>query len=255
MKASSIMSYLQGVVFKHTVLGLEAPKLSHPQIKSTLLGIKNHSGDSVCKEPVLIQQLIRMRQVISSKEPLLYLTWLASMLMFRCLLRVGQVVSSSHTIKRSDVKLTQFGLVLEVHSSKTHCTQDKPTVLPVSCTPRKRYCIVCLLKKFMSKCYRAPSEPLFSSSEILVFSYSMFMSQFRTLLRRAGISVNLTSHSLRYGGASSMSENGLPVLDIKARGRWKLACVLRYIRPSMKHDIQQDKLWTEKLLLVLVTCT
>lgn len=33
MKPSSIAAYLQGIVFKHIILGLEPPCLSHPHIK------------------------------------------------------------------------------------------------------------------------------------------------------------------------------------------------------------------------------
>lgn len=98
MKPSSIAAYLQGIVFRHVILGLEPPCLSHPHIKSTLSGVKNDVGvDSHQKEPILPQHLRRMSRYVDITDHSMLLTWIGCLLMFQCLLRVGQVVLSPHT--------------------------------------------------------------------------------------------------------------------------------------------------------------
>lgn len=65
MKPSSIIAYLQGLVFYHVVQGLEPPELSHPHIKSTLNGIKNKLGrHSTQKDPLFLSHLIRMKDYV-----------------------------------------------------------------------------------------------------------------------------------------------------------------------------------------------
>lgn len=58
--------------------------------------------------------------------------------MFRCLLRVGQVVMSSHTLTKDSVVFTDYGFKLYVHSSKTSSRNDPPVIIPVTVMPNKR---------------------------------------------------------------------------------------------------------------------
>lgn len=164
MKPSSIAAYLQGIVFRHVVLGLEPPCMSHPHIKSTLAGIKNDVGmESRQKDPILPQHLRLMSLNVDLSDHSVLLTLIGCLLMFRCLLRVGHVVLSPHTLSRDSVVFTDYGFKLYVHSSKTSSRNDPPSILPVTVMPNKRICVVYWLKKFLSKFPGSSSDPLFST--------------------------------------------------------------------------------------------
>lgn len=248
MKPSSIVAYLQGIVFKHVVLGLEPPSMSHPHIKSTLAGVKNDVGlDSCQKDPILPQHLRLMSLHVDTSDHIMMLTWMGCLLMFRCLLRVGQVMLSPHTLTKDAVIFTEYGFKLLVYSSKTSSRRDPPAVLPVSVMSNKRICVVYWLKKFLLKYPGFPNDPLFSTPVCRGLSYSTFSLKFNQLLLDASIKGNFSSHSLRRGGASCMSQSGMSVADVKARGRWRSSCVYKYIKTSEEYQVNRDVKWVKKM--------
>lgn len=235
-------------MFKHVVLGLDPPKLNDPQIKSTLSGVKNKYGStSKGKDPMFLFHLRAMAPYVDTHDHISLLTYIAAMLMFRCLLRVGQVVSSPHTLLRSSLQFTDYGMLVIIRSSKTTSGSDPPTQVPVARLKDKKMCIVTLLGRFLEKYPMPSSAPLFSTSRVPGLSYSAFSKKFRELIKLAGLVGNFASHSLRRGGATSMSEMGLSVPAIKKRGRWRSNCVNKYIVHSLTHDVKQDTRWASKL--------
>lgn len=230
MKPSSIASYLQGVVFVHNVLGMTPPKVSHPHLKATLGGINNdYPGLPDQKAPIFMHHIRRMRNFVVTTNHYSVQTWIGCLLMFRCLLRVGQVVDSPHTLTRDCVTFMDYGCAIEVRSSKSTSRYSPPILIPISRVPEEKDCVVYWLKKMYKMYLVVSSAPLFSSLRVPVLSYSMFTLKFKELLDVSGIRGNYSSHSLRRGGATSMSQSGVSVTDIKLRGRWKSACVNKYI--------------------------
>lgn len=248
MKPSSITAYLQGLVFYHVVNGLEPPDLSHPHIKATLEGVKNKLGrHSTQKDPLYISHIARMKNFVVKTDQPMWLTWVASLLMFRCLLRVGQVVKSPHMLRRRAVTFTEFGCILTLSSSKTLRCGEPPARIPINYMPSKEVCVVHYLRKLFRKFPAGPLAPLFSSKNCSSLSYSVFSSKLAYLLRASGCVGNFSSHSLRRGAATSMSELGFSITDIKNRGRWKSSCVNRYVKPSLSHAVTKDKKWASLL--------
>lgn len=167
MKPASITAYLQGLVFYHVVHGLEPPELSHPHIKSTLDGVKNKPGRrSTQKDPLYLSHLTRMKDYVVKTDQPMWLTWVASLLMFRCLLRVGHVVSSPHTLLRRAVEFTDFGCVLTLYSSKTQRSDDEPVKIPINSMSSKSVCVVHYLKMLFRKFPSSHLAPLFSSPPV-----------------------------------------------------------------------------------------
>lgn len=161
MKPASIQSYIQGIVFHHVLLGLVPPRLSDPQIKATMAGVKNVlGGESKGKDPLFFNHLCAMYPHVNFKCHQNFLTWMASVLMFRCLLRVGQVVASPHTLNRSAITFTDYGLLLSIESSKTKSKGTTPDLIPVNSMPDTHLCIVYLLQRLCLK-YPMPHRPHF----------------------------------------------------------------------------------------------
>lgn len=210
MKPSSIISYLQGIVFRHVLLGLIPPKLSDPQIKATLAGVKNKLGaEQKGKDPLFFNHLCSMYTHVDFKNHSNFLTWIASVLMFRCLLRVGHVVSSPHTLLRSSVTFTDYGFMLSIQSSKTKSKGTPPDYVPVNSMPGTHACIVYLLQRLLSKYPMPVGAPLFSTKLVPSLSYSSYSKNLRTLLAKAGIVGDYSSHSFRRGGGDLYVRVGL----------------------------------------------
>lgn len=248
MKISSIKTYIQGVMFVHKVLGLEPPSVSHPHVKTTLSGIDNLLGSEPSqKDPIFLHHLSNMRIHVDPFNHEMILTWIASLLMFRCLLRVGQVVKSPHSLRRCAVEFTDFGFVLSIVSSKTSSARKPPVIIPVNKMSNNRSCIVYWLKKMFDMFPMSDACFLFSSKKVECLTYNNFSKEFEKLLKLSGIVGNYASHSLRRGGATSMSQVGIGVSEIKRRGRWRSACVNHYIKPSMLHCISTDQKWVKSL--------
>lgn len=248
MKPTSIVSYVQGIIFHHVLLGLVPPKVSDPQIKATLAGVKNKLGsEPKGKDPLFFSHLCSMYPHVDFKDHKNFLTWMASVLMFRCLLRVGQVVASPHTLLRSAVVFTEYGFLLTINSSKTKSKGTSPDYIPVNSMSGTHVCIVYLLRRLFTKFPMPENAPLFSTSCSPNLSYSTYSKQLKVLIAKAGISGDFSSHSFRRGGATCMSELGFTVADIKRRGRWKSSCVNRYITHSLKHVIRNDNRWAKML--------
>lgn len=248
MKYLSIVSYLQGIIFKHVVLGLEPPKLSNPHVKSTLSGVKNFFGDeTVHKDPLYLNHLLSMYPFVKISNHSMFLSWLSSIFMFRCLLRVGQVVLSPHTLRRDAVEFTDYGFLLRVRSSKTTSKYAPPALVPVNRMPGSKVCAVYWLHQLFKNFPMPLSAPLFSTPKVPSLSYSVFSKHLNSLISKIGLVGNYASHSLRRGGATSMAELGFGVADIKKRGRWKSSCVNRYICQSISHDIKCDQRWVNNL--------
>ena len=58
---------------------------------------------------------------------------------------------------------------------------------------------------------------------------------------KADVNEHFASHSLQRGGATFMSMIDCPVPQIKARGRWRLDCIYRYIKPQIEAIVKADK--------------
>ena len=242
LKFSSVKAYYQAVIFNHVCAGLEPVRMSNPVLKATLKGIeKSKSGDSKGKDPILPHHLKRLMSLGNFNVELEMIVCTAALFMFRTLLRVSNIVHSSHTLRRGDVVFGHEGCFVRVRSSKTTSKRDSATIMPVLFSSDKSICSATWLAA-MCKKFNNPKEAfLFSSPNIPVLTYSMFSRKFKELTIRAGLQGDFASHSLRRGGATFMSILERPVDQIKARGLWKSDCVFRYIAPPLSAKISNEK--------------
>lgn len=233
MKQSSVITYYQAVRFFAKLFQLDTPLLSHPHLKAVLNGVLNNPGSaSVPKAAFLVEDLRRLNAVICIKLDIHLLVWSAVLLMFRTLLRVSHVVDSPHCIKRGDVEKFDWGLIISIHSSKTRRFTSSPVRLPVVKGKVFQYCPVFWVSHLLENHSMGLSDPLFSTKKLPKLSYSLFSRTFKLLCSAAGLKRDYSSHSLRRGGATFMSNSGISVSEVKDRGGWASDVVYRYISPS-----------------------
>lgn len=241
MRHASVVTYYQAVLYGHCLEGLEAPSMSTPMLKDILRGLLNQpDGPSVPKDPLRPADLKKLFDVLPLHSDIHLLVWVALLVMFRALLRVSHIVKSPHTLTRADVKFYKWGLTLHVKSAKNFRHSPSGAVIPIVCSPSPDLCPVFWLRSLFSKFPKSPSAPLFSSKKWLYVSYSKFTAVFKELCKKAELSGNFGTHSLRRGGASALAELGVPISDIKYRGLWSSDCVNRYLHPTVNHLVATD---------------
>lgn len=114
---SSIITYLQAVVFYHKVNGYDPPSSSSPVMKLTMEGIKRTGKRSSRKrDPVRVSHLKRMYSSLNLKSDHDLLFWGMCLFLFRTLLRVSHVVESNHTVLVNDVKFKNWGMLIKYTS-------------------------------------------------------------------------------------------------------------------------------------------
>ena len=134
MVYSSICNYLHAVVYFHNLSGIKPPCLSAAELRTTLLGIKRRSRHNVnVKSPVYPRHLLSMFTAVQSKHELM--VYVASLLLFRCLLRVSHVTRSPHELKWSDVTFHGWGITVHVTSSKTNQLAHTRVISPCLRSP------------------------------------------------------------------------------------------------------------------------
>ena len=72
-------------------------------------------------------------------------------------------------------------------------------------------------------------------------TYGVFQQGLKAIARAARVSVeNLSSHSLRRGGATYLAALGVPLEEIKKRGDWASWTVLLYLSDPLEVRREKD---------------
>lgn len=88
---------------------------------------------------------------------------------------------------------------------------------------------------------------MFAVKPNVPMSYNMFSVTLERAISQAGVEANITSHSFRHGGASFLSELGLPLSKIKDRGGWKSNAVYCFLSDSL-----ESKWWVDRKVSTLI---
>lgn len=249
LKYSSICNYISAIWSMHDFAGVQPSAKGSFLVKCTLMGARRLLGDAVLSaEPLLPNDLCALYLHLSKTNSYDLVFWAAVCLMFRCLLRVGHVTKSDHTIQRSDVEFTKYGLCLTIRSSKTIQYHERELNIPVIASPGSLLCPVFWLKRYFSRVKVPPHAPLFiSPGSLSPLTYKSFSTRLKSVLAAAKLSGNYSSHSLRRGAATFLSRIGLPLHDIKTAGDWRSLSVLLYLSGDIKSRLIKDKTVAQNL--------
>lgn len=231
MSFSSVLTYVHGMPFMCHLLGLHAPDLMNPQIRLALNGVKRSCSRVPCvKDPIdlkLLKLIFKSVKVQSNK----WVTfWSACLLMFRCLLRISNIINSPHTLRVCDSKFTSWGCLVSIPSAK--CSKPGIVhVLSLASLEVHNLCAVYWLKKLIRCCNLSGNDYLFC-----LHPAGLNYHTFREMLAYSLQSVQnlrISSHSFRIGGATLLHNMALPLAMIKERGGWRSWSVLQYLREPL----------------------
>lgn len=236
MRASSIVTYLQALIFMARLKCYRFPDLSSARLYYLISGVKRAKiFKPFVRDPVLVSHLLKMYHGMSFRSLIDVQFWAACLLMFRALLRVSNIVGV-HALKCADVVFTSWGLLLYVNSSK--CSSELH-VIPIAAVNQVSLCPVFWTRLTLKN--RVSSAVIFSE-----LSYNIFRKKLKLLLSQCNISDHLSSHSFRSGGATCMAALGIPVLEIKERGGWKSDCIFKYIKEPLSYRVAKEQIFASR---------
>ena len=222
MAPSSIQNYLSALWAHHRLLDLPSHS-SDFKLLRTLRGIRRlgRPGRGSCI-PLSIDNLFSMHLELNTLLPLDLAFWSAITLAFRGLLRKSHYTYSRHTLRWRDVSIYPDHMVIRINSSKTDQFSSRGHRIVLNASPSSSLCPVFWIGELAR--VQNPKECDFlirvpGPHGLAPMNYRWFNYKLKSLASNIGLDpTNVSSHSLRHGGASHMSAQGSPLVDIRARG-------------------------------------
>lgn len=244
LAAKTIKTYLAGIRFHCLKKGMNIGLKNMEGLKTTIRGIRRCQGGSMGKpkrDPIKLAHLHNLRVVLRVTMPQDYNMIMAALTIgFFGLLRCSEFVAPSQyhfdpgvNLRRQDIHVDESGKFLEItiKGSKTDPFREGAIVtLPKL---KSRLCPINTMREYLVN-KRRGEGPLFqweNGSYLTRENIAQIFSKYFD-------DVNLNTHSLRIGGATLLSEHGVPEHIIQKIGRWKSDCFKKYVRLSTEH-IQQ----------------
>lgn len=220
---------------------------SNFDVHLTLKALHRILGDSAsAKDELFPSELLRIRARVNMDVPHELAVWTGILFLYRFLLRKGHVFTGEFDInllKRSEVQITNYGLLVTVNRSKTIQFSERKFVIPI-CYVGGPLCIATLLQEYMSQ-YSVPGDSRLLSrlidGRLETPSYKRAPLCLKRWGVQAGLKKELGMHSLRRGAATMMSMAGFALEDIKDRGDWRSTAVLRYLAYPLPRKIDIDQ--------------
>lgn len=253
-KYSTINNYLSAVCVLHKFYGHEVTFRSSYFITMVMEGLRHRLGDGVKQsQPLSVQQLMDMYAYVDKSNTKELLMWGVIVVSFGSLLRKSNIVPdkvneiSSHVVRRADVMHTDFGLCLNIYSTKTLKYREKVLDIPLV---RVEGSPLCAVKWIEFGCRAEVAEknmPLFMwQGKPIIYRDVLYF--IKRLVKGIGMDPNVIGlHSLRRSGTQFLHGIGVSLPDIKSMGAWKTMSVLMYLISSPDRKVEIDRLAAQEL--------
>ena len=237
----TIVNYLSSVWVLHDYMGFKHVDPSTFLIQATLKGIKRLIGNEARQvDPLSPQDLHKIYDTLDMSDWSDFQFWVAVVLSYRCLLRVGHVTLSPHSLRVRDISFWKGGMDVSLHSSKTIQCKERVNRIPVVEAVNSVLCPVAALRIYLGRSGRGPDCHLFT------YTYRTYSARLKKACAQAGLVGDFGSHSLRRGSATFLA-TFLPLHQVKAYGDWRSWSVLLYLADDYKSRKNKDWLVADML--------
>ena len=239
LKPVSIRNYLSAVWYFQKLYGYEDHSTNF-MYKNTLNGIeREYRGVSVVRYPLKVTDLLKMRSLLNMDVYLDRLYWLGLLLAFRGVLRISHIVESSHSLHVNDITVEKEYVKIHVRTSKTDQFGRNPHDIYLKRSDVSLLCPALLLLEICVESRRYGCKLFAVRGSVLTYSY------FNTRLKLLSISIglpisNVSTHSLRHGGATFLKKLGLSTLDIMKKANWRSNVVYKYLHDTKNELLDLD---------------
>ena len=234
---SNLKLHLSAIKHRSILQGHHIPFSDYQQLYLLLRGIKRSQGPSRSlpqRLPITPPLLMIIKQNLFNSSKLYQdkiMLWAAITTAFFGFLRISEYTAQRKTrfdpnitLLLSDISITKNTIHLHLKTSKTDPFRHGVTVRIHANNTNP--CPVNALMLYISL-HPNPTGPLF------IFNNGSFLTRpdINSILRdMSDGAINISSHSLRIGAASTAAAMGCPKYLIQSMGRWSSDCFRRYIR-------------------------
>lgn len=268
LKAGTVGNYLSAVRFHLAAVGNDVSFLANPAVTMIRAGMhrlsRSRNIEPKGKLPFILEMILAFQSQLSKSEVRLELLGIlvALRLAFSCLLRRSEYIptkASKHWLRSRDVSFVlRNGLHVESQKFHTGLASD---VLDVIIFIRSSKCdqdgkgftfvfnvasegpdgLGHLLMKWAPTASLLRDSPFFARSSSGKVSWVLSCKQLHSTMRAIAVDLfgfstvqakRFTSHSLRYGGASTLAAANTSEANIQLVGRWKSMAYKVYLKQS-----------------------
>ena len=217
--------------------------LSHPKLKIALSNIYKRPIPDDTRLPLTPEAIISMSSVadrdFSLKNAIMVKAalWLA----FTCMLRWGEYSYSgqcSTPLKTEHITITRHSVTL--HFSEGWKWKNRHTTLKypyVAGTHSRAYSLLCNYHKLRASMSFTSTDIFFVTDEGRPLDQYVWTPLFNHMVDHSDwYDLNLTTHSLRIGGATLCHHNGEEKLEIHCLGHWTDDTIFKYFRTNLLLD-------------------
>jgi hypothetical protein len=238
---SSIQNYLSGLKLLHKLENFSTEAFSDLQLKLVLRSISKRLQHIPKKakhmNPIILRKMAR---ILDFDNPVDATFWCLCLTAFFGLFRKSNLVPNSKTsfsprkqFIRDDFYTKNNTLLIVSRWAKNNQYGDKSFVQPLPSIAGSRLCPVKAFANMVSlvpaySC--SPAFCLWRGDKLVPFTYGMWQSKLKVILKEANVSpVHFSSHSFRRGGATFAFKCQIPGEIVKLLGGWHSDCYLEYI--------------------------
>lgn len=250
LSPDTISNHISTVRTLHGLAGLALPQPSTYVHNRVIAGMKNRTKKPT-KQAVAVtpEMLAQIYHAVDFSSCLEMVTWVAILMGFHCLLRVSNLTApSSKTfdctrhLMRKDIRMHDNIMLVHIRWSKTLQYRERKLLIPVIPFSEQWLSAVQWFNYMISIIPAGPQDPAFAvptDKGLQPLTYH----QLSRLLRKWANMVNLdpktmTSHCLRRGGASWLTERGVPDHIVQAIGDWRTMVFKKYIDQALRTRLQ-----------------
>ena len=245
MKPVSVRNYLSAVWFFQKLRGF--PDFSSNFIlKKTLDGIERSSSSTPCVTcPLSSVDMLKIYALLDMNIFVDRIFWCSIVVAFRAILRCGHITDSIHSMKVKDVTVCSQYIRLHIPSSKTDQFGRRPYDIYLTRFDGSPLCPALLLLDLLKARGLNMNSSLFSfflRGKRVTQSYVYVNSRLKNLCVTCGILPNVSTHSLRHGGATLLKNLGMCTTDIMKRANWRSNAVYNYLHDTRRELLKLDEL-------------
>ena len=242
LSASSIPGYLNIVRLTHLSMGFEDPLSKNFELQYLKRGILRDIGKPPRqKAPFTTTMLVKIKNILNFKNPKDISFWAIVLVSFYGMLRKSSTLPKSQTdsqknktILSSDVFIYNTYCAVRCRHSKTNQFGLRSLTLKYFKNKNIDICPYRAIMQMLQIHIPNRDDFFFSykdvhSNKVIFWFQNTFAKYLTTSCLAAGISTDISAHSLRRGGASLAFKAGVSPLLIQAMGDWRTNCFKRYV--------------------------
>lgn len=247
----TVINYLAGVRTLHRLGGYALPDLREsPNLIHILRAIKFELAHPIKQaEPVTPELLRELYDFIDLSSLRDIVCFTALLLGFYMFLRKSNLVpdtlqgfNPSEQLIRSDIRIGNGLVLVEIKWSKTLQYREKILLLPLIPASDKRICPVFWLQLMLGKIQASPADPLLAvpgPAGLQPVTYAQLGERLKQLVAATGRPAErYTLHGLRRGGTCHALESGLVGEDLKIMGDWASDAYMTYIDQTVQRRVR-----------------